>query len=307
MHLTLRQLRVFTAVVRHLNFTRAAEELHLSQPAVSMQIKQLESGVGVDLFEQHGKRVQLTEAGRELHHYCRSIQALLDEAAEVMEDLKGARRGHLFISVASTANYFATNLLAAFKKRYPNTSFSLDVTNRETLLQQLENNEKDLVIMGKPPDEMDVVRDSFMDNPLVIIAPPDHPLVAESQAKLEQLQNEIFVVREQGSGTRIAMERFFSDKGMKLQAGMEMNSNEAIKQAVQAGLGLGIVSIHTLKLELDSKTIAIINVEGFPIQRRWYLVHRQGKRLSPVALAFQKFVHAEARAILEVPGKINIW
>lgn len=307
MHVTLRQLRVFDAVARHLNFTRAAEELHLSQPAVSMQIKQLEIGVGIALFEQHGKRVHLTEAGHELHHYCRSIHVLLQEAEEVLADLKGARRGHLIISVASTANYFATNLLAAFKKRYPDTSFSLDVTNRETLLQQLETNEKDLVIMGRPPQELDLVMDPFMDNPLVVIAPPDHPLLFEKQPSFSQLKNENFVVREQGSGTRIAMERFFKEKGVGLEAGMEMSSNEAIKQAVQAGLGLGIVSIHTLKLELALKTLAIVNVEGFPIERRWYLVHRKGKRLSPVAEAFQKFVHKEASKILKVPSKIKIW
>ena len=316
MHITLRQMQVFDAVARLLNFTRAAEELHLSQPAVSMQIKQLEAGVGIDLFEHRGKRIVLTEAGHELHHYCRSIYELLYEAEQVINDLKGAERGHLSISVASTANYFATNLLAAFKKRYPKTTFSLEVTNRETLLRQLESNEKDLVIMGRPPRELDLAMESFMDNPLVIIAPPNHPLVKEKNVTLKQLENEIFVVREQGSGTRIAMERYLAQHGIQLKAGMEMNSNEAIKQAVEAGLGLGIVSIHTLALELSSGIIKIMNVKGFPIVRHWYIVHRQGRRLSPiawtprasrcrrlspVAASFRQFVLTEADSILKIP------
>jgi len=301
MRITLRQLAVFDLVAKNLNFTRAAEQLHLSQPAVSMQIKQLEEGVGLPLFEKFGKKILLTEAGSELHHYCRSIQELLLEAEEVMDHLKGAKKGHIAISVASTANYFATNLLAAFKKKYSDTTFSLDVTNRETLLRQLENNEKDLVIMGQPPQDLDLVTDGFMENPLVVIAPPDHELLQVDKPTMKQLENEVFVVREIGSGTRIAMERFFEAQGVSLQAGMEMNSNEAIKQSVEAGLGLGIVSIHTLALELASGILKIVKVEGFPILRHWYVVHRQSKRLSPVAESFRKFVLAEAGNLVKLP------
>ncbi len=302
MHLTLRQLKVFESVARHLNFTRAAEELHLTQPAVSMQIKQLEEAAGLPLFEQLGKRVYLTQAGREMYHYARSVGQQLAEAEEVVEQLKGMKRGHLAVSVASTANYFATRLLAAFAKRNPSITLSLDVTNRETLLRQLEANERDLVIMGRPPEELNLVAEAFMENPLVVIAAPDHPLAGTPRIPLSRLQGEAFVVREQGSGTRIAMERFFAEQGVTLQTGMEMTSNEAIKQAVEAGLGLGIVSIHTLELELDTGRLVVLDAQSFPILRHWYVVHRGGKRLSPVAQAFKGFVLGEAQSLLRLPG-----
>jgi len=304
MRVTLRQLKVFEAVARHLSFTRAAEQLHLTQPAVSMQIKQLEGNLGLPLFEQLGKKVYLTEAGREMYHYSRRIQGELAEAGAVLEELKGVTRGRLAISVASTANYFAPRLLAAFSKRHERVTFSLDVTNRETLLRQLESNEKDLVIMGRPPEGMDLVAEAFMDNPLVVIAPVGHPLAREKQIPLTRLQKETFVVRESGSGTRIAMERFFSEQGVTLITGMEMSSNEAIKQAVGAGLGLGIVSVHTLELELETKRLAVLDVEAFPILRHWYVVHRKGKRLSPVAQAFKAFVLEEAERYWPLHGRL---
>lgn len=290
MHLTLRQLKVFSSVARHLNFTRAAEEMHLTQPAVSMQIKQLEGNVGLPLFEHVGKQMYLTEAGREMYHYSRVIAQQIDEAESVIDALKGVQRGRLAIAVASTANYFAPRLLAAFSEQHPAVTISLDVTNREGLIAQLETNDKDLVIMGRPPAAMDLAAEAFTENPLVIIAPPAHPLVARTRIPLADLQQETFVVREQGSGTRIAMERFFSEQGVRLATGMEMSSNEAIKQAVQAGLGLGIVSMHTLGLELETKRLAVLDVQSFPIMRHWYVVHWRGKRLSPVAQAFKEFV-----------------
>lgn len=297
MNVTFRQLKVFESVARLLSFTQAAQELHLSQPAVSMQIKQLEDNAGLPLFEQLGKKVYLTEAGREMYHYCRTIAAQLEEAEDVLEQLKGIQRGHLDIAVASTANYFATRLLAAFAKQHEGVSFSLDVTNRESLLRQLENNDKDLVIMGRPPANMPLELEAFMENPLVVIAAPDHPL-ANRKVTLHQLQQESFVVREAGSGTRIAMERFFKEHGVSLQTGMEMTSNEAIKQAVEAGLGLGIVSIHTLSLELEAGRLVVLEVKNFPILRHWYVVYRKGKRLSPIAEAFRQFVLSEATSIL---------
>ncbi len=302
MNVTIRQLRVFDAVVRHLSYTRAAQELHLSQPAVSMQIKQLEENVGMPLFEQMGKKIYLTEAGIEFYTYSHNIALQLDEAAAVMEDMKGIHRGKLAVSVASTANYFATRLLANFAKQHEGITISLDVTNRKSLLNQLDQNETDLVIMGRPPLEMDLVTEAFMDNPLVIIAPPDHPLASEKEIPFKRIQQETFVVREQGSGTRIAMERFFAEKGAHLTTGMEMTSNEAIKQAVEAGLGLGIVSIHTLELELETNRLKVLDVELFPIMRHWYIVFRKGKRLSPVAQAFRRFVLEEG-ANSRVAGK----
>ncbi len=305
MHITLRQMQVFDVVASKLNYTRASEELHLSQPAVSMQIKQLERSVGINLFEKVGKKVTLTEAGRELHHYTRQIQNLLGEATEVLEALKGVKRGHLSLSVASTANYFATNLLANFKRQYPETTFNLDVTNRKTLLSQLDNNETDIVVMGRPPKEAELIAEPFMENPLVVIAPNSHPLRESTLLAFDDLQNETFVVRELGSGTRIAMEQFFTENGMELKTGMEMNSNEAIKQAVEAGLGLGIVSIHTLSLELAANKLCLLDVEGFPVLRHWYLVHRADKRLSSIMIAFKKFVLTEASELLELAAALQ--
>jgi DNA-binding transcriptional LysR family regulator len=301
MHVTLRQLAVFEAVARNGSFTRAAEELHLSQPAVSMQVKQLEENLGLPLFEQMGKKIYLTEAGRELESYAVRVSQLLDEAEAVLEEMKGVRRGSLNISVATTANYFATRLLAAFSQHNEGVTFSLDVTNRETLIRQLENNERDLVIMGKPPDGHDLDAESFMANPLVVVAPPEHPLTRKKGIPLSALAGERIVVREAGSGTRIAIERFFAERGIEFAMGMEMSSNEAIKQAVEAGLGLGIASIHTLELELDCGRLAILDVEDFPILRHWYIVQRRGKRLSATAQAFKDFVLAEAPRFVRLP------
>lgn len=301
MHITFRQLRVFESVARHLSYTKAAEELHLTQPAVSMQVRQLEDAIGLPLFEKLGKKIHLTEAGREMFQYSQNISNQLREASEVFESLKGVTRGHLRISVATTANHFATRVLAAFTRAFPGTSFSLDVTNRKTLLRQLTENETDLVIMGRPPRDLEVTADVFMDNPLVVIVPPDHPLLEEFSAccvPMSRIQNETFVVRERESGTRIAMERFFNEHGFHLQAGMEMTSNEAIKHAVEAGMGLGIVSIHTIELELETGRLEVLEVEKFPIMRHWYMVQGKGKRLPPVALAFKEFLHSEEAAHL---------
>ncbi len=297
LRLTFRQLSVFQAVARHLSYTRAAEELHLSQPAVSMQIHQLEEQVGLPVFEQIGKKIYLTQAGQELLPYAQAIARQLADAAEVMADLRGMRQGRLRVSVATTANYFAPRLLATFTQRFSGIKVTLDVTNREGLLRHLENNDVDIVIMGKPPAELEVVAEPFMDNPLVMIAAPDHPLTQRQQIPLAELQNQTFLVRERGSGTRIAMERCFQEQQLLLSTGMEMNTDEAIKQGVQAGLGLGIVSWHTLRLELELGRLVMLSVDSFPILRHWYIVHRQGRRLSAVAEAFRSLVLAEARSL----------
>lgn len=302
MHVTLRQLKVFASVARHMSYTRAAEELHLSQPAVSMQIKQLEENVGLHLFEQLGRGIHLTEAGHEVYQCSRVIQQQLDDTEAALEQMRGMQRGRLSLAVASTANYFASRLIATFSRRVEHLTVSLDVTNREGLLHDLENNVTDLVIMGKPPEELDLVAEPFMDNPLVVIAATEHPLIHRRRIPLTDLQGETFVVREPASGTRIAMERFFAEQGVRLRTGMEMRSNEAVQQAVQAGLGLGIVSIHTLELELETGRLAVLDVEGFPIMRQWYIVHRAGKRFSPVAQAFKSFVLEEAATLWHPPG-----
>lgn len=298
MNVTFRQLKVFEAVARHLSYTLAAKELYLTQPAVSMQIKQLEENAGLPLLEQIGKKIYLTEAGHEMYHYARSIARELDEAASIIEQLKGVESGKLEITVATTANAFATKMLAKFKTNHTGVTISLDVTNRERLLEQLNNNDKDIAIMGRPPKSEGLIAESFAENPLVIVASPDHPLAGKKNIPLNQLQDEIFVVREQGSGTRTAMQRFFDKHNMEITSSMEMNENEAIKQAVQAGMGLGIVSIHTLELELVTDRLVIVDVEEFPIMRHWYLVHLKDKRLPPIAQAFKEFVLSEGRNLI---------
>jgi len=300
-NITFRQLKIFEAVARHLSYTRASEELHLTQPAVSMQIKQLEHSIGLPLFEQLGKKVYLTEAGREFNRYCAAISAQMDELGQVVDELKGLQRGRLTIAVATTANYFVPRLLATFCRQHGDVKVSLDVTNREQLLRALVENRTDLVIMGQPPAELDLVAEQFMENPLVVIAPPGHALAGERRIPLRRLHEETFMVREQGSGTRSAVERFFTASNMALSTPMEMSSNEAIKQGVEAGLGLGIVSLHTLAMELALRRLVILDVLKFPIMRYWYIVYREGKRLSQVAQAFREFVLREAGELLELP------
>jgi DNA-binding transcriptional LysR family regulator len=302
MNVTFRQLQIFESVARHLSYTRASEELHLTQPAVSMQIKQLEQSVGLPLFEQLGKKVFLTDAGHEFNRYSSAITTQLDELKQVVDEMKGLKRGRLTIAVASTANYFVPRLLAAFCQQHGEVTVSLEVTNREQLLKCLVENRTDLVIMGQPPRDMELVAERFMDNPLVIIAPPDHPLAKARQIPLKRLLEETFLVREQGSGTRSAVERFFTANQLALSTPMEMSSNEAIKQGVEAGLGLGIVSLHTLSMELALKRLVILDVVKFPIMRYWHIVHRSGKRLSLVAQGFQQFVKDESGRILKLPA-----
>lgn len=297
MHITLRQLQVFEAAARLGGYTRAAETLHLSQPAVSMQIRQLEEQAGMPLFDQIGKKVHLTDAGRTLYKHAQSILAQVHEAQLEFEEMRGVRRGQLNITIASTANYFAPRLLAAFCQRHPEVKVSLDVSNREHILELLNETDKDLAIMGRPPEASDLVAHPFMENPLVVIAAPDHPLAQARDIPLARLNEETFISREVGSGTRMAAERFFDEAGTRLTTAMEMSSNEAIKQAVQAGLGLGVVSVHTLEMELALGRLVILDVQGFPILRHWYAVHRQGKRFSAVAQAFLNFVMDEAEQL----------
>lgn len=294
MHITLRQLQVFDFVARHHSFTRAAEALHLSQPGVSMQVKQLESAVGMALFEQIGKRIDLTDAGRVIERLSRSVSEQLREAEQAMDELKGVEGGRLRISVATTVNYFASRLLSAYCAKHPKVQVSLDVTNRESVIRKLSENATDIVLMGKPPDGLDVDAEPFMDNPLVVIAGPRHPLAAKHRIPLTKLSQETFLIREPGSGTRLAMERFFEEKGITPAASIEMTSNEAIKQSVVAGLGLGVVSAHTIELETQAGHLIVLDVRHFPIRRRWYVAHHRAKRLSAAAKAFKGFVLAQS-------------
>jgi DNA-binding transcriptional LysR family regulator len=300
MNITLRQLKVFERVARRLSFTRAAEDLYLTQPAVSMQVKQFEDTIGLRLFERLGKKIYLTRAGEELYTLSKTISRQIDEAEELIEELKGADGGRLVVAVASTGHYFAIRLLAEFCRRYPKVKVNFKVTNRKGVLQLLEDNDADLVLMGKPPEELDLVTEAFMDNPLVVIAPKGHHLTGRTAIALEELRAETFLMREQDSGTRSSVESILTEKGVSLSISMEMNSNGAIKQGVEVGLGLGVVSLHTIERELEDGRLVVLDVEAFPIMRQWYIVHRSGKRLSSVGLAFEDFVRTEASTYVKV-------
>lgn len=302
LNVTIRQLKVFESVARNLSYTRAAEELHLTQPAVSMQIKQLESAIDHPVLEQFGKKNYLTAAGKEMQFYASEILRLLDESENVLLDLKGVKTGVLDIAVATTANDFATRILASFSKIHEGIRIRLDVTNRKKLLEQLQSNEKDLVIMGRPPREMDIETEAIMDNPLVVIASPNHPLANQKQISISEVIKFTFVIREQASGTRIAVEKFFSKHNLDMTSRMEMTSNEAIKQAVQAGLGLGIVSIHTVGLEIEAGKLVVLDIKEFPIIRHWYVVYKKGKRLSAVANEFKEYVLQKGASFVYTPN-----
>lgn len=297
-HVTLRQLKVFEAVARHLSFSRAAEELHLTQPAVSMQVKQLEEQAGLPLTEMVGKKVFLTEAGEEIARHARRIAQQLREADEALDALKGVRGGRLSIGVISTAKYFAPRLLAEFRRRHPGIELKLGVHNRETVVRQLADNEIDLAIMGQPPQEFTTVSEAFADHPLVIVAAPDHPLAGHDRILPADLAEETFLIREPGSGTRATMERYFSDAGIAPRHVLEMVGNETIKQAVMAGLGLAFISAHTVSLECEVGRLVRLPVAGTPVVRRWFVVHRADKELLPVAETFRGFLLAEAPVLM---------
>lgn len=293
--LSLRQLQVFESVARHLNHSRAAAELFLSQPAVSMQIKQAEQTIGMPLFEQVGKKLFLTEAGREMLHYSRSVVLLMQEMETVFDEMKGLEHGHLNIAVVSTANYFMPQLLAKFIQAHPKIKVSLSVANRDAVLKQLAENVADLAIMGQPPDGTDMVAEPFLENPLVVIATPTHPLAIIKNIQPRQLANETFLLRELGSGTRGVVERFFASHKLPLPSHMAMDTNEAIKQSVQAGMGLGIISSHGIELELETKRLVVLDVAHFPIVRHWHIVHRKDKRASVAAQEFAHFLAKESQ------------
>ncbi|GAV20429.1 HTH-type transcriptional activator CmpR [Mariprofundus micogutta] len=301
MNITLKQLKILEAVVEHNSYTDAAKALFMTQPAVSMQIKQMELQIDLPLFEREGKQVSLTEAGSELLHYARMIRQQLDEAELMLEELKGLKRGKLHLTMASTANYFAPQLIAAFHHDYPGAQVTLAVTNRTGLLDALNNNTTDMVIMGKPPKDPRLAGIRFMDNPLVVIAAPSHPLAKQKKViPLRDLADEPFIVRERASGTRIAAERFFAMHDLQLTTGMEMNRSEAIKQAVMAELGLGIVSLHTIEMELALKRVVVLKIEDFPIMRQWHIVYRKGKRFAAIPEAFKNYVLEHAEALINI-------
>jgi LysR family transcriptional regulator, low CO2-responsive transcriptional regulator len=299
---TLHQLKVFEAVARHNSFTRAAEELFLTQPTVSMQVKQLSKAVGLPLFEQIGKRLYLTEAGKELYETCQDIFSKLTDFQTTIANLKGLKQGTLRLAVVTTAKYVIPRLLGPFCRRYPGIDVSLTVTNHERLLDSLANNRDDLYILSQVPDEIEPSVHPFLENPLVVLAHRNHPLTKEKNISLKRLAEEFFIMREPGSGTRNAVQRLFDEHSVPIKVKLDLGSNEAIKQAIAGGLGVSVLSKHTLALEGPNSQLAILDVENFPIQRQWYIIYPAGKQLSIIAQTFFDYLMIEGKSVAEQNG-----
>ncbi|MEY3426757.1 MAG: HTH-type transcriptional activator CmpR [Pseudomonadota bacterium] len=295
---TFRQLKVFNEVARHLSFIRAAENLHLTPPAVTMQIKELEGHVGAPLFERRGKQVSLTTTGEYMLVYARKILSTLKDAEDAAARLQRAEAGVLTIGLVSTAKYFMMKMLAEFRKKHPGVELKLALGNRDQLVQMLQNNEVDIAVMGRPPKELQTRAEPFAAHPHVFIAAPGHALTKQAQLTPEDLRLYDFIVREVGSGTRVAMEKFMADAKVEPRLNMQLKSNEMIKQAVMAGLGLGFISLHTIGQELSQGLIEILPVDGSPVVRAWNVVHTQSKMLSPAAEAFRYFILENGEAHL---------
>ncbi|MGV7206354.1 LysR substrate-binding domain-containing protein [Oxalobacteraceae bacterium A2-2] len=296
---TLRQLKVFEAVARHLSYSRAAQELHLTQPAVSTQIRTLESHVGLELFEQLGKKVYLTPGGAELLYHSRAIIRQFQDAEAGLTQFRGISGGKLNVAVISAGDYFFPRLLVEFARRHPGVKLNLTVHNRSELLGQLENNLTDLAVMVRPPAEIEGEHAAFAPHPYVIVAAPDHPLAGRRGIPLDEIVREPFVSRERGSDTWNSMEDGFREHLKNLNIAMEIRSTETIKQAVIAGMGVAFLSAHTISLELKTGSLVVLDVQGFPVMLNWYIVQRKNKRLPPVALAFKKFLLADGAALID--------
>ncbi len=298
-HVTLRQMQIFEAVVRLGSYTRAAEELHLTQPTVSMQVKKLTETIGYPLLEKIGSHLHTTAVGDEVYESAQYILGNIMALGESTAEMEGVIKGPLRIAVITTAKYFMPHLLGTFIQQHPLVEPKLKVTNRSRVLERLKSNEDDLLIMGQVPEEIPVVAHPFGDNELVVVAHVGHPLTKCSNISLQQLQKERFLVREAGSGTRLAIERLFTEQGLQVNPYMELGSSEAIKQAVMAGLGISVLSRYNLRLELAHNHIAVLDVKGFPLFYRWYAVHLKDKKLPLTARVFLDFLLQQGKEMLK--------
>jgi DNA-binding transcriptional LysR family regulator len=294
---TLHQLKVFEATARHGSFTRAAEELFITQPTVSTQIKQLTKAVGLPLFEQIGKRLYLTEAGKTLLVTCQDIFKQLENFEMKVADLKGTKQGVLRLAVITTAKYIIPRILGSFCQQYPGIDISLKVTNHQQLQRRMLENEDDLYILSHLPEDLELSTQPFLENPLVVVAPKNHPLAGQKNIPIQSLNNEPFIMREQGSGTRRAVQQLFDQHHVAVHVRLELGSNEAIKQAIAGGLGLSVLSQHTLISEGPNSELTILDVEHFPIKCRWYAAYLSGKQLSVIAEAFLSFLIEEGQKL----------
>lgn len=299
MNITFRQLRVFVEVAQQGSMARAAESLHLTPPAVSMQIKELESQVGLSLFDRHGRQVSLSTTGEYFLVHAKRMLANLRDADTAMARFKRLENGLLTIGIVNTASYFVPQLLRQFHEEHPGVDVRLRVVgNREQLVKMLESGEADLSVMGRPPKEIATRAEPFAAHPLVIVGAPGHPLLGLGHAPVASLGNHAFIVREQGSGTRAAMQAFFAEQRFDPHITMELSNNETIKQAVIAGMGLSFLSLHTVGLELRSGLLQLLDIDGTPLMRTWNVVHLASKLLSPAAEAFRYFIIERGEAHL---------
>lgn len=305
-HGMLPQLAVFEAVARLSSFTKAADELHLAQPTVSAQIKKLADNLQIPLFEQIGKRIYLTPAGENLYKGCQLLFTTLSDIEESLSDLRGLEHGRLRLAVSTTGKYFVPRLLAEFVKLHPAIEVSLQIHNRNTLIDRLSRNEDDLYVFSNPPNDFEIVTQPILPNPMVVFAREDHPLAHEKKISIEQLKNEKFIMREPGSGTRMVAYEAFDHHGVEPRVQMELSTNEAIKQAILAGLGISILSQYTLGLDTFEPRLSILNVQDFPIEKQWQFVYPVGKQTSSVSRAFMDFVRKEAPTLIkDHVGKIK--
>ena len=300
-HYTLRQLDTFLEIARAESVSKAAEKLHVTQPAISMQLRQLEEALGVPLVEPAGRNIRLTAAGREVEAFAIAALAQLRQLDDTVADLRGLQHGQVDLGVVSTAKYFVPMLLVQFRKRFPGIDIRMQIHNREMMMHLLQRNELDLVIMGRVPDGLGCASTAFASNPLAVVSAPGHPLSRRKKAPVSILDGAEFVVREKGSGTRAAMERLFAEHAITPKIVMEMPSNESIKQAVMAGMGLTFLSLRTVRHELASGHLALLDLEGLPLMRQWFVTHLRSKRHAPAAVMLKEFLIAEGGPL------INTW
>jgi len=297
-HGTLPQLRVFEASARLGNFSLAAQELHMAQPTASVQIKKLTETVGLPLFEQVGRRVYLTDAGQRLYAGCHEVFRALSSIEETLNGLRVMENGHLRLGVCSTGKYFAPRMLGAFMQRFPGVQASLEIHNRKTLIDRLANNQDDLYVFGSPLERDDVVTQTLLPNPLVVFARDDHPLAQTRRISFARIATEPFLMREPGSGTRLMATRLFEQRGLAPKISLELSDDEAIKEAILAGLGVAIMSRFTLGLEPEPSRLICLDVNGFPLENHWYFAYPVGKRLSATARAFMDLSRTEAKELV---------
>lgn len=308
MHVSFRQLQLFLALADQGSISAAARACHVTQPTVSMQLKELSETLGLPLYEQVGKRLFLTQAGEELARSARNMADEWSGLTQRIDAMKGLQRGRLRVSVVSTAKYFVPRMLGAFCQRHPDIDIALQVLNRDGVLQRLRDNLDDLCIMSMPPTDLDIEQQVFMPNPLVVIAPATHRLAGVKHIELSELANERFILRERGSGTRLAGDAHLSELGFKPQVRLELGSNEAIMQAVAGGLGLAVMSEHALGEHRVDEALTVLDVKGFPMHAHWYMVYLKGKRLSPLAAAFHSYLGAQAaQAAAQLASQAGAW